>query len=73
MTRIIGMLHVLGVIVTLVTILCVLSLLGFEIRPKNDVRPLVQQTGNKERLLWVTIGLIALSVILNTLSAKPSH
>jgi len=73
MTRIIGMLHVVAVIVTLVTILCVLSLLGFEIRPKNDVRPLVQQRGNKERLLWVTVGLIALSIILNTLSTKPSH
>jgi multisubunit Na+/H+ antiporter MnhB subunit len=73
MTRIIGMLHVVAVMVTLVTILCVLSLLGFEIRPKNDVRPLVQQRGNKGRLLWVTIGLVVLSVILNTLSAKPSH
>jgi hypothetical protein len=67
------MLHVVAVIVTLVTILCVLSLLRFEIRPKNDVRPLVQQRGNKERLLWVTVGLIAPSIILNTLSTKPSH
>ncbi len=53
------MFHVVAVIVTLVAILCVLSLLGFEIRPKNDVPPLVQQRGNKERLLWVTVGLIA--------------
>ncbi len=52
------MFHVVAVIVTLVAILCVLSLLGFEIRPKNDVTPLVQQRGNKG-LLWVTVGLIA--------------
>ena len=48
MTKIIGMFHVVAVIVTLVAILCVVSLLGFESRPKNDVTP-----------LWVTVGLIA--------------
>jgi hypothetical protein len=48
MTRIIGMFHVVAVIVTLVAILCVVSLLEFESRPKNDVTP-----------LWVTVGLIA--------------
>ena len=42
------MFNVVAVIVTLVAILCVVSLLGFESRPKNDVTP-----------LWVTGGLIA--------------